>query len=150
MPWDDALLAILPAEVDGRPLVPEPAAFAESASDPDLVRDASAGVVAFVVGGAGDDYAVPFVYALRPGVFDPGWYRSWRDSFDEGVCAQAGGVAGTAEAVIAGRSTFIGSCTGGVLTYHTHLVVDGVDHVVSIQALGPERYGELVIAGLRA
>ena len=148
VPWDAGLLDVLPAEVDGLPLTPESDAFAESASDPALVRDIEAGAVAFVVDPASEGYAVTFVYRLRDGVFDDTWFRDWRDSFDDGVCAQAGGVKGRAEADLDGRVTYIGSCAGGVLTYHAHLAdVDG-DLVVSTQSLGESRLGEQVMSDL--
>jgi hypothetical protein len=148
--WDPALLEILPASVAGLPLNPEPDAFATSASDPNLVRDASSGVVAIVADGATSDYAVTFVYELRPGVYDDAWARAWRDSFDSVVCDQAGGVTGHAQAVIGGHPTDIGSCAGGILTYQVHLTSDGTDRIVAIQSNGDQRFGEQVVAGLRA
>jgi hypothetical protein len=149
VPWDAALLVVLPPDVGGMPLTPEPDAFAASASDAALVRDAAAGSVALVVDPTGSDYAVAFVYRLHPGIYDEGWFRGWRDSFDQGVCEQAGGVTGNAEAEIGGRTTYIGSCAGGVLTYHAHLETDAGDVVVSAQSLGDKRLGEQVMEGLR-
>lgn len=149
VPWDDDLLAILPAEVDGLPMNPEAGAFAASASDAGLVRDAEAGAVGFVVAPATGDYAVAFVYELRPGVYDEDWFRAWRDSFDAGVCEQAGGVTGHAESQLGGHTVYIGSCAGGVLTYHAHLETETGDVIVSCQSLGDRRFGEQVMAGLR-
>lgn len=149
MPWDDDLLAILPPEVDGLSLNAEPDAFAASASDVGLVRDAEAGAVGFVVDPAAGAYAVAFVYELRPGVYDEGWYRAWRDSFDSGVCEQAGGVSGHAESQLGERTVYIGSCAGGVLTYHAHLATESGDVIVSSQSLGDRRLGEQVMASLR-
>jgi len=149
VPWDDALLAVLPTDVAGLPLIPEPDAFAASASDASLVRDAAAGVVTLAVDPTGNDYAVAFVHRLRPGIYDDGWFRGWRDSFDEGVCEQAGGVTGNAEAEIGGRTTYIGTCAGGVLTYHAQLTTEAGELVVSVQSLGDKRLGEQVMAGLR-
>jgi hypothetical protein len=53
---------------------------------------------------------------------------------------------GSAEADIADHRTFIGTCVGGVHTYHVHLA--DPDRVIAITALGPGRYGEQVVAGL--
>ncbi len=147
--WDGALLAVLPADIDGRPLTPQPEAFAASASDPSLTRDMEAGAVSLVVDTATSGYAVIFVYRLRPGVFDDGWFRAWRDSFDTGVCEQAGGVAGRSESELGGRTVHIGSCAGGVLTYHAHLASADGDLVVSSQSLGDERMGERVMSALQ-
>jgi hypothetical protein len=149
VPFDPGLLEILPADVGGLPIVPEPEAFAASAGDPGLVRDAEAGVVGFVADPSGSDFAVAFVYRLRDGVFDETWFRDWRDSFDEGVCAQAGGVTGHLEAEVAGRETFIGTCAEGVLTHHQHLTDDDGDLVVSVQSVGGSRLGEQVVGTLR-
>ena len=83
----------------------------------------------------------------RPGVFDDGWFRSWRSTYDEGACQVAGGVSpGAAESVIAEHETHIGTCEGGVHTYHVHLA--DPDRVISITAVGEGRFGERVVAGL--
>jgi hypothetical protein len=49
--------------------------------------------------------------------------------------------------VIAGRQTFIGTCAGGVRTYHVYLPTRNV--VVSMQGSGDGRFGERVVEGLR-
>jgi hypothetical protein len=149
VPFDADLLSVLPADVAGVPLAPEQDAFASSADDPALVRDAESGAVGFAMSPAGDDYAIAFVYRVRDDVFDEAWFRDWRDSFDEGVCAQAGGVTGRAEADIGDHHAYIGSCAGGVSTHHVHLEDPDGDLVVSVQSLGERRFGELVIEGLR-
>jgi hypothetical protein len=86
------------------------------------------------------------VARVKPGLFGDLFYRGWRDTFDAAVCEQAGGVAGHAEAEIAGRQTFIGTCAGGVHTYHVHL--PDQDVIVSMQAVGDGRFGERVVEGL--
>ncbi len=87
------------------------------------------------------------VVRLRPGVFGDAWFRSWRDTYDTGACEIAGGVApGAAVSDISGRETHIGSCQGGVHTYHVHLA--SPDRIVSITAAGEGRFGERVVAGL--
>ena len=72
---------------------------------------------------------VASVVKLKPGVFSDEFFRDWRDSFDEGVCGQAGGVTGNAQATMDGRTVYIGTCEGGVHTYHVHL--EGPDVIVS-------------------
>ena len=96
---------------------------------------------------ARDDLAIVNVVRLRPGLFDDGWFRSWRTTYDDGACQVAGGVApGGAETTIGDHATHIGSCVGGVHTYHVHL--EDPDRVVSITATGEGRFGEQVVAGL--
>ncbi len=92
------------------------------------------------------DYVVATIVRLHPRTFSDGFFRDWRDSFDTAVCEQAGGVTGHAEAEIGGHPTWIGTCAGGVHTWHATLDDDGV--IVSLQGAGPGRFGEQVIAGL--
>ena len=86
------------------------------------------------------------VARLKPGTFDELFFRGWRDTFDAAVCEQAGGVSGHAESDIAGHHTHIGTCAGGVHTYHVHLPASDV--IVSMQGTGEGRFGEHVVAGL--
>jgi hypothetical protein len=146
---DASLLGVLPSQVDGVPLEPDAATAADVTGDPALARSASALGVAIAIApgaSAAADLAVVWVVQLRPGVFNDGFFRNWRDTYDEAACAAAGGVDGHAEAVIAGRDTRIGTCAGGVRTYHIHLARR--DLLVSITAAGERRFGELVAAGL--
>jgi len=146
----DALLALLPAEVDGVPLTPDWETAAELARDAALGAAVQSIAVATAFGpiasdGSGD-YVVVTMVGLRPRTFSDGFFRDWRDSFDGAVCDQAGGVSGHAEAEIGGHPTWIGTCEGGVHTWHATLHEDTV--IVSLQGSGAARYGEQVIAGL--
>jgi hypothetical protein len=82
-----------------------------------------------------------------PGTWSEAWFRDWRDSYDEGACGQAGGVAGNAEAALGGRTVYIGTCAGGLRTYHAWL--EGRGLLVSAFSVGKGRYGERLMAGLR-
>lgn len=145
---DGSLLAILPRTVDDAVMTPDAETAAGIAADvsldPSLATDLDALAVALYAGQA--DYAVVTITRLRQGPFGEDYFRDWRDSFDEAVCSQAGGVDGNAEAPIGGRRTYIGTCAGGVRTYHVRLT--GPDRIVSLQAFGEARYGELILAGL--
>jgi hypothetical protein len=145
---DPSLLGVLPPSVGGVPLSPDAETAAQDAADPSHAADLSALAVAIAAQPTSGDLAVVSVVRVRPGVFSDGYFRSWRDTFDAGACSQAGGVAGTAEATIAGHDTYIGHCAGGLFTYHVHLA-DGDDRIVSISALGPGKFGELVVEGLQ-
>jgi hypothetical protein len=136
----------LPDAVAGLPLVGSPEAAAESASSAELAQTADSIAVAIAADPAADRFVVASVVRLRAGVFDEEFFRDWRDSFDEGVCAQAGGVSGHAEAELGGRTVYIGSCAGGVHTYHTYL--EDSDAIVSINAVGEGRLGEELMATL--
>lgn len=145
VPIDPTLLDLLPASIAGIPVtsVPDPS----GADDPGLVQTVERMAQAVVIDPASGDFAYASVIVLEPGVFDDAFYRSWRDSFDEGACSQAGGVTGHAQAAIGGRTAYIGRCGGGVLTYHVRL--DARDAIVSVSSLGASKLGEQLLAGLR-
>lgn len=142
---DNGLLEVLPTTVDGATVSPVP--DAADLADQGLVADISAVAYAIALDPASGDQVVAVVAAMRPGRFDEEFFRDWRDSFDEGVCERAGGIAGKAESVIAGRTTYIGTCAESVITYHTHL--EDRDLIVSAQALGTRRLGERLMEALR-
>lgn len=148
---DAGLLDLLPDTVGGVPLVPDLATAAQIASgDPLLAESIAAFAVATAFGPPATDGAIDLVVVtvarVRPGVFSEDWFRDWRESFDEGVCAQAGGVDGNAETEIDGHQTFIATCAGGVRTYQVHL--SSSDVIVSMQGTGEGRFGERVVEGL--
>ena len=86
------------------------------------------------------DFAIVSIVRLRDATLDDAWYRSYRDSYDTGACAQAGGVERHAESTMGTNHVFIGSCAGGAFTYHVRMPTDPI--VVSITAAGPARLGE--------
>lgn len=148
---DPTLLDLLPAGLDGIERQADAETAAGIAASSDLAAQAAGVAVALYVRGpaasAEDvDYAVVTVTRLREGVFSEAFHRDWRDSFDAAVCDQAGGVIGNAEAEIGGHRTFIGTCGGGVRTYH--LVLPETDTLISMQALGAGRLGERIVEDL--
>ena len=145
VPIDAGLMDVLPATVGGLPVVPVP--DPTGTDDPGLVELVERMEEAVVIDPASGDFAYASVIVLRPGVFDDAYFRSWRDSFDDGACSQAGGVTGHAQATIGGRTAYLGTCAGGVQTYHVRL--DDLDAIVSVSSLGDSRLGEQLVAGLR-
>ena len=147
---DPALLDLLPEEVQGQALRPDDETAVEIAGSGDLAADIEAIAVGLYVqpgSSTADDLAIVNVVRLRPGVFGDAWFRSWRSTYDDGACEVAGGVApGAAVTEIGAHETHIGSCQGGVHTYHVHLA--SPDRVISITAAGEGRFGERVVAGL--
>lgn len=148
---DPSLLEVLPDQIDGTPVNPDPESAADIAAEGSIAPFVSAIALATAFGAAatdaGGDYAVVTVARLRPGTYSDLFFRGWRHTFDAGVCEQAGGVAdGSAETQIAGHQTFVGTCVGGVHTYHVHLAKD--DLIVSMQGVGPGRFGERIVAGI--
>jgi hypothetical protein len=146
---DPTLLANVPASVDGIALTFDPETSATIAADPAVAHDAAGLAVALAVapGASGaDDLAIVSVIKLRDPAKDEAWFRDWRDTYDQGACGPAGGVVGNAEAQLGGGTVFIGSCEGGVHTYHTRIEAAGI--VVSITALGDRRLGEKVMESL--
>jgi hypothetical protein len=143
---DPSLLDLLPDTVDGHPLEGAPEAAAESAGDAMLAANAESLAVAIAADPPTGRFAVASVVQLRPGVYNEEFFRDWRDSFDEGVCAQAGGVSGNAQTEIDGRTVYIGTCAGGVHTYHVYL--EEPDAIVSVNAVGEARLGEDLMENL--
>ena len=147
---DPSLLELLPRDVAGVPLQPDAATAAEIAAEPSIAPFVSAIAIAAAFAplatDANTDYVVVTVARLKPGQFGDLFYRGWRDTFDNAVCEQAGGVDGRAEVDIGGRRTYVGTCAGGVRTYHVHL--PDSDVIVSMQGAGDGGFGERVVAGL--
>jgi hypothetical protein len=142
---DPSLIAVLPAAVAGQPVVLESQAFVDAIADPAFAANVEAAAFGVVV--AGNDLSSAMVARTVPGAWSEAWFRDWRESYDEGACGQAGGVAGTAEAQLGGRTVFIGTCAGGLRTYHAWL--EGRGLLVSAFSVGEGRYGERLMAGLR-
>ena len=147
---DASLLDLLPESIDGQPRRPDDPTATEIAQNGNLGPDIEAIAVGLYVqagSSASQDLAIVNVVRLRPNTFSEAWYRDWRTTYDSGACEIAGGVApGAAQSRIGDHDTYIGTCQGGVHTYHVHLT--GPDRVVSITAAGDGRYGELVVKGL--
>ena len=144
---DPSLLAVLPTDVGGLAVTEDPQTEALDASDPSHAADLDAIARAVVANPSTSDLGVASVVRLRQGVFSDGYYRSWRETFDQGVCSRAGGVAGSAETVIGGRQAFVGHCSEGVLTYHVYLPDRNL--IVSVMSLGDARLGEKLVAAIR-
>ena len=144
---DATLLDVLPRDIDGQPLRPDDESAAAIENVPADVEALAIGLYIRPGSSVADDFAIVNVARLRSGVFEEGWFRSWRDTYDRGACEVAGGVApGSTEAEIGGHATHIESCQGGVHLYHVHLA--DPDRVISITAAGEGRFGERVVAGL--
>ena len=147
---DPTLLAVLPSTIAGVAITPDPTTAGDIAAEGSIAPWVSAIALATAFGppatGTTTDYVVITVAKLRPGTFSDVFFRGWRDTFDQAVCAQAGGVAGNAETDIGSRHTFIGTCHGGVHTYHVHLATQ--DLIVSMQGAGDGGWPEQIVQGL--
>ena len=136
----------LPAAIGAARVEIEPESFAEAVSDPSFVASVDAAAFAIVV--EAEDLASGVVAHLRPDVFSEAFYRSWHDSYDEGACAQAGGVAGHAEVGLEDdRTMYVTTCAGGLRVYHAYVAEREV--IVSLFSLGDRRFGEQLMTGLR-
>lgn len=143
---DPTLVQILPAAIGTARVEIEPESFAEAVSDRSFVASVDAAAFPIVV--EAEDLASGVVAHLRPDVFSEAFYRSWRDTYDEGACAQAGGVAGHAEVDLEDdRTMFVTTCVGGLRVYHAYVAEREI--IVSLFALGERRFGEQLMTGLR-
>lgn len=144
---DPGLFAIMGGVGSGLAFEYDAATTATVAADPGLSRDAvGLAIGLYTVAGQQPvtDFAIVSVVHLRDPSVDDEWYRSYRDSYDQSACAQAGGVARHAEAVFGGHPAFITGCQGGALIYHLRVRSGSI--VVSITAVGPARLGDRLAA----
>ena len=120
---------------------------ANALNDPALHRIASGvdGAVAVDAGTGNLVYA--WVVRLRDAVFTDADFRQWRDAYDEGACASAGGVVGRAEATIGGRRAYVTSCAAG--STRTTSGSQDQDILISASSIGDGRFGEQLLEGLR-
>jgi hypothetical protein len=142
---DPALLSVLPETVDGVEVKLEPQAFADALTDPAFASSIEAG--AFFVAVDGADIASGLVARPVPGRFSDEFFRDWRDTYNDGTCAQAGGVTANAEAELGGQTVYIATCAGGMRTYHAYIEEQGL--VVSLFSLGDRGLGEELMADLQ-
>jgi hypothetical protein len=143
---DPSLLEHLPAQVDGLDLMRRPESDAAAAADPVVVAFGEGVVTALAFDPGTEDFAYAALVRLRDGAFSEELFRSWRESFAEGACSQAGGVVRSAVTEIDGRDVHIDSCEGGLRVYHTWLPNSRV--LVSVSALGERRLGERIVQEL--
>jgi hypothetical protein len=141
---DPSLLDRLPASVETVALTPDSATAAEIAATIDTT---GVEAIAVAIYPSVEDYAVVTVARLRGDVFNEDWFRDWRETFDEGVCQQAGGVdPGHSEIDLGGRHVFRSTCVGGVAIHHLWLAESR--SIVSIQGAGPLDLGRRVLERL--
>ena len=142
---DPTLLVVLPPSVEGVLVNQEPASFAEAIRDPSFVANVDRAVFAVVVDG--NDVASGVVAHLRAGSWSDKLFGDWRATYDDGACAQSGGVLAHAETTSAGRIVYVTTCSGGVRVYHAYVASKGV--IVSMFSFGDRRFGEQLMPGLR-
>ncbi len=141
---DPSLLAVLPASVAGVPVTEEPQSFSEAAADPAFV--ASVDRAAFAIAVSGSDLTSGVVAHLRAGVYSDAMFSDWRSSYDDGACAQSGGVAAHAEQDQGARTVYVTTCGGGLRVYHTYVASRGV--IVSLLTSGPADLGGQLMAAI--
>lgn len=144
---DSTLLDLLPTEVDGVQVVEALDEATQAISNETLQLVASAIDAGVAVDTGSGNLAYAIVVRLRPAALSDAAFRDWRDSYDEGACADAGLVIGHAEAEFGGRTVYIGTCEGGIRTYHVLVAGGGV--LISSWSLGDGRFGELLVSNLR-
>jgi hypothetical protein len=144
---DSTLLEILPATIGGIAVTEETSEAAQALTDPALPKIASAMDAGVAVDIPNGNLVHAWVVKLRPDRFTDSIYRQWRDSYDEGACAAAGGVEGTAEATIDDRTVYVTTCTQGLRAYHLWLADAAI--LISASAIGGGNFGEILMDNLR-
>lgn len=141
------LLAFLPTEIDGIPVIEDLDVAAEALFDPAISRIATGVDAAVAVDTATGNLVTAWVVRLRPRAFGDELYRQWRDSYDEGACQAGGGIKGLAQAELGGRNTYVTSCVTALRTYHVWLEEQNV--LISASSIGEGRFGEKLMSTLR-
>lgn len=144
---DSTLLEILPAAIDDVPVEESLDEAATALANPAVGRFASAVDAAVAVDTASGNLVYAVIARLRPDTLTADTYLQWRDSYDDGACAAAGGIIGRAEAQIDARTVHVTSCVAGLRTYH--LWLDEQDILISASSVGDGRFGEKLMDGLR-
>lgn len=143
---DPSLIEFLPTSLDELPVEFSPDASADATASAGLD---GIGTLAYAV--TADESSGDLVIAtvLRPAVgpLDEPAFRAIRETYDASVCAEQGGVRGSAQAELGGRTVHIGTCGGGGHTYHARLERSGV--IVSAFSRGERRLGEQLMSALR-
>jgi hypothetical protein len=142
---DPSLLAVLPDSLDGLSVLESSEADADAQSNASLALIADAAVGALAIDPGSGDFVLSLVVRLKPGTVDEAGFRNWRDSYDAGACSNA--VSGHAEAAIAGRTVYVGTCANGLHTYH--LWIADRNLLVSASSGGARGLGEALFAELR-
>jgi hypothetical protein len=144
---DSALLQYLPESIEAFPVTEALDEAALALADPALTGIATALDVGLALDESTGNLVIAHVVRLREGAFDDGTYRQWRDSYDDGACAAAGGVNARAEIPIDGRTVFVTSCVGDLRVYHVW--IEDQHLLISASSVGAGRFGELLMGELR-
>jgi hypothetical protein len=144
---DTALLEHLPEDVEGIAIAESMEEAVDALDDPGLPRIASGLDAGIAVDPASANLVLAYVVRLRDDAFTEDAFRQWRDSFDEGACAAAGGVVARAQVTLDERLVFVTSCVAGLRTYH--LWLDEENLLISASSVGEGRFGEILMSTLR-
>jgi len=144
---DPTLLDYLPDKVRDVPVSEAVEEATTALADPTVSRIATALDVGLALDESTGNLVTAHVVRVREGAFDDTIFRQWRDTFDDGACAAAGGIQGRAETTIAASTVYVTSCVGPQRTYHVW--IEDEDVLISASAVGAGGFGELLMAGLR-
>lgn len=143
---DPTLLAKLPAQVGGNPIVQSADAEAQDLDNPDLPASFD-GMAEGGIGAITDaNWVRVSIGRLKPEAQTDDFYSNWTAQYDQGVCSQADGVASVQQESIADWPVEVATCKGGVVAY-TVRIEGGL--LVSAQDLGPRHLGRQLIEALQ-
>jgi hypothetical protein len=144
---DPGLLDILPATIDGLAVTESPDGDQSALEEPTLDAVATTAISAVAVDTTTNDLAYALVVRLRPGALTDTSFRDWRDTYDAGTCGGASAVTGHAQTPIGGRTVFVGTCAGGLHTYHVWIKDKNL--LITVSSLGSRNLGEALLTGLK-
>jgi hypothetical protein len=144
---DPSLLAVLPQEVDSLSVLENSETEADMQANGTLatLSDGVAGALAIDPSTA--DFVLVDVVRVRQNAMTDAVFTAWRDSFDAGVCGDAG-VVGHAQQVMNGITVYVGTC-GGQNPFHTyHAWIESKHLLISASAGGKRQLGALLFQNL--
>jgi hypothetical protein len=143
---DASLLSVLPTEVDGLSVLESSEAEADAQATGSLASLSDGVVGALAIDPSTGDFVLVDVVRLRAGAMTDATYRSWRETFDAGVCVDSG-VTGNAESTIGGRTVEVGTCGNGFHTYHAWIPAKGL--LLSASTGGTRQLGQKLFENLK-
>jgi hypothetical protein len=143
---DPALLQVLPDSVDGLSVNESTETDAAATTNGSLASLGDSAVGGIAVDPTQGDFVIALVAHLRSNALGDAVFQSWRDTYDQGVCAGSG-VVGKAQSDIGGRTVYVGTCGNGIHTYYTWIPARQL--LISASSGGSRRLGELLFQTLR-
>ena len=142
---DPSLLSVLPQEVDGLSVLENRETEADMQVNGTLATLSEGVAGALAIDPATVDFVLVDVVRVKASAMTDAVFSAWRDSFDAGVCADAG-VTGHAQQTMGSTTVYVGTCANGLHTYHAWIKAKNL--LISASAGGKRELGPLLFQNL--